>query len=114
MTIRITKQGKHPNKDLMVGTCGKCGTEIECERGDTTTQMVDYNVSERGVKCPTCKGWIKVKEKGQPAIQGRRTMTTPILHILKILCYVGGSCVTCAGMLLTCIYDQITQWESQP
>lgn len=62
MTIRIIKQGKHPNLDVMTGACS-CGTEIECERGDTTVQQVDYNMSERGVKCPVCNKWIKVEEK---------------------------------------------------
>lgn len=61
MTIRITKRGSHPNLDPMIGTC-TCGTEIECERGDTTVSC-DQRDPGRYVKCPVCKKTIWVEEK---------------------------------------------------
>ena len=53
--MRIIKQGKKPEEQLVTGTCYNCKTEVEFAKGEAVRSYSDQRDGQGwAVKCPTC------------------------------------------------------------
>jgi hypothetical protein len=53
--MKIIREGRHPSTFTYTGTCGTCGTEVECLRTECIMENDGRNNTEIRVPCPLCK-----------------------------------------------------------